>query len=129
MTEKLLVLGDGPGLKNVLEEKGIDAHYIDLRKSYESEQIMDIYEVIAPEMCGVVREEILSLNPDKIVGVGRSKDYLWDATIVARLFGQFNSWHTQWEDDFGHTVIKVGDKSVPLYAIESLEDWEYTNEK
>ena len=93
MTEKLLVLGDGPGLKNVLEEKGIDAHYIDLRKSYESEQIMDIYEVIAPEMCGVVREEILSLNPDKIVGVGRSKDYLWDATIVARLFGQFNSWH------------------------------------
>lgn len=129
MTEKLLVLGDGPELKEALLSNGIDAQYIDLRRSYESDEIMDIYEIVAPEMCGVVREEIISISPDKIVGVGRSKDYLWDATIIARLFGQFNSWHGQWENDFGHTLIKVDGKSVPLYAIASLEDWEYTNEK
>ncbi len=129
MTENLLVLGDGPELQADLVKHEIKAQYIDLRKGYESNGIMDIYEVVAPELCGVVRQEILSINPDKIVVVGRSKDYLWDATIVARLFGQFNSWHTQWEDDFGHTVIKVGDKSVSLYAIESLKDWAYTDEK
>ena len=129
MTENLLVLGDGPELQTDLVKHEIKAQYIDLRKGYESNGIMDIYEVVAPELCGVVRQEILSINPDKIVVVGRSKDYLWDATIVARLFGQFNSWHTQWEDDFGHTVIKVGDKSVSLYAIGSLKDWAYTDEK
>lgn len=128
MTEKLLVLGDGPELKESLLKHDILAQYIDLRKGHESDEIMDIYEVVAPEMCGVVRQEILSMSPDKIVVVGRSKDYLWDATIVARLFGQFNSWNSQRENDFGHTVVKVGDKSVSLFAIESLEDWKYTDE-
>ena len=129
MTENLWVLGSGPELKDELLKHDIGAQYIDLRKGHDSDEIMDIYEQIAPEMCAVVRQEILSINPDKIVVVGRSKDYLWDGTIVARLFGQFNSWHTQWEDDFGHTVIKVGDKSVSLYAIESIKDWNYTDEK
>ena len=98
MTENLLVLGDGPELQADLVKHEIKAQYIDLRKGYESNGIMDIYEVVAPELCGVVRQEILSINPDKIVVVGRSKDYLWDATIVA-------------------------------YAIESLKDWAYTDEK
>lgn len=126
---KLLVLGDGLEIKDELVKMGIQADYIDLRKGHDSEEIMDIYEVIAPELCAVVRDEISHLAPDRIVVVGASADYRWDGTIVTRLFGQFNSWNNQRQNKFGKTVIQVAGKDVEVTAIDSLEDWAIAHEE
>lgn len=126
--EKLLVLGDGLELKDVLAKKGIDADYMDLRRGHDSGEIMDIYEVVAPELCAVVREEIAALAPDRIVVIGASAEYRWDATIVCRLFGQFNSWMNQRQNPFGKTTLSIAGKDVELTAIDSLEDWDFAHE-
>ncbi|WP_331836133.1 hypothetical protein [Erysipelothrix piscisicarius] len=66
---------------------------------------MDVYEIEKPELCRVVRQEIESIHPDKIVVVGELTDYVWLGTIVTRLFGQFNSWNGQRENAFGKNNI------------------------
>ena len=126
--EKLLVLGDGMGVVNSLNDKGIVAQYLDLRRGHETQEIMEIYEVVAPELCALVRDEITAYAPDRIVVVGASADYRWDATIVCRLFGQFNSWNTQRQNRFGKTVISVAGKDVELIAIDSMDDWDRAHE-
>ncbi|CAM4314787.1 hypothetical protein H9L01_10300 [Erysipelothrix inopinata] len=124
MKKKYLVLADGEigtvNLENYLT--------YDLRQGHKSKEIMDIYEVENPALCSTVREWIISHEPDAIIVVGRSEEYLWVATIVARLFGQFNSWNEQRSNPFGKTVIKVAGKDVELIAIESLSDWGYVDE-
>lgn len=119
---KVLLAGNGPLLDDKYKVENVK--YIDLTKGYDSEEVMEIYEQIDPAQCSVLRNEILNYEPDLIIGVGVSKEYKWDATIIARVFGQFTSWHNQWKNAFGKTVLKVGDKDVELYAFDSLADIE-----
>ena len=128
MSKQYLVLGDGPAPIKQLDDLGIQYHYIDLRKGIESDEIMTIYETMHPEMIGALREEILALSFDTIVVVGVSSEYRWNATIIARIFGQFNSWLGQYGNPFGHTVLNVQGKQVPLIALDSYDDWRYTHE-
>lgn len=126
--EKLLVLGDGLEMINKLDGLGIKAQYLDLRRNHETAEIMDIYEVVAPELCAVVRDEISAIAPDRIVVIGASEEYRWDATIVCRLFGQFNSWLNQRQNKFGKTVLNIAGKEVELIAIDDLSDWDLAHE-
>ena len=89
---------------------------------------MDIYETLHPEMISELRADIESKDFDSILVVGASAGYRWNATIVTRIFGQFNSWLGQYSNPFGKTVIKVKGKDVPLLAIDKLEDWAMANE-
>ncbi|AGN23826.1 hypothetical protein PT250_02765 [Erysipelothrix rhusiopathiae] len=125
---KLLVISDRDSVKQELTDLNLDFEYLDLRKGFPNEQLMDVYEIEKPELCRVVRQEIETINPDKIVVVGGLTDYVWLGTIVTRLFGQFNSWNGQRENAFGKTVLTINGNEVPLYAIYQTSDWRYVDE-
>lgn len=121
---KLLVVADG-----VLDVQGIDGYdttYLNLRFNESSDSnLMDLYESIKPALISELRNEIVALKPDVIVSVGRLEGYLWNGTVISRCFGQFNSWNTQRSNPFGKTTLKIDGEDVVLYAIESLDDWNY----
>lgn len=128
MSEKLLVIGDGEKPVLDLDEKAVGYEYIDLRKGVVADEIMDIYETLHPEMIQSLRAEIESLDFDRIVVIGASEEYRWNATIVTRIFGQFNSWLGQYQNPFAKTVIQIKGKDIPLVAIDKIEDWNFVNE-
>lgn len=128
MSKKILILSDGLEIVKDLEKLDLNFEYIDLRKGVEASEIMDIYETLHPEMISELRADIESKDFDSILVVGASAGYRWNATIVTRIFGQFNSWLGQYSNPFGKTVIKVKGKDVPLLAIDKLEDWAMANE-
>lgn len=128
MSKKLLVISDGVEITSKLDSMNLDYQYIDLRKGVKSNEIMDIYETLHPEMIKDLRAEIEGLDFEEIVVIGASEEYKWNATIVTRIFGQFNSWLGQYQNDFGKTVIQVNGKDIPLTAINTIEDWSYVNE-
>lgn len=100
-----------------------DYTYLNMREPKDVENLMDVYEQIEPERCSVKRKEIEAINPDRIIVIGELEGYKWLATIVCRLFGKFNSWVGQYENDFGETEIVVNGKTVPLLAFKSVSDW------
>lgn len=128
MSEKLLVIGDGEKPVLDLDKKAVGYEYIDLRKGVVADEIMDIYETLHPEMIQSLRAEIESLDFDRIVVIGASEEYRWNATIVTRIFGQFNSWLGQYQNPFAKTVIQIKGKDIPLVAIDKIEDWNFVNE-
>lgn len=128
MSEKILIIGDGLEASEALASLGVDYEYIDLRKGVGSNEIMDIYETLHPEMISSLRAEIEALAFDRIVVIGASEEYRWNATIVTRIFGQFNSWLGQYQNPFAKTVIQVKGKDVPLIAIDKIEDWGMAHE-
>ena len=110
-------------------DKIIEAEYLDLRMSKSNEiELMEVYESIHPEWIQKLRSIIQEFDPSLIIVVGESNDYKWLATVVARTFGQFNSWHHQWDKDYGKTQLKVNDKLIEVYAIKKIEDWSIINE-
>ncbi|CAM2749314.1 hypothetical protein [Erysipelothrix tonsillarum] len=126
---KLLVISDRDSIKQEITDLKMDFEYLDLRRGFSNEQLMDVYENEKPELCRTVRDEIELINPDKIVVIGALEGYVWLGTIVTRLFGQFNSWNGQRDNEFGKTVLSINGKSVPLYAIYQTSDWGLVDEK
>lgn len=121
---KTFIFGDGNGNESKFAELTDTHQYYDLRKGHdEVEVLMDLYESIHPEYIQTVREAILAFEPEQIVVIGRMEGYVWLGTIISRIFGQFNSWNNQRENAFGKTILTIQGKEVPLYTIESLEDW------
>lgn len=101
----------------------VDYTYLNMREPKDVVNLMDVYETIEPERCDIMRKEIETIAPDKIVVIGELEGYKWLATIVSRLFGRFNSWLGQYDADHGETEIVINGKTVPLFAFKSVEDW------
>lgn len=122
MSQKIVI--GGKGELELLDVAPVHADYLDLSWGYDVEELMDIYEVIDPDKCRDVRDRLIALEPDVIVVIGKSPGYRWNATVIARLFGQFTSWRNQTEQPYGKTVIPIAGKEVVLYAIASLDGWD-----
>ncbi|QIK69970.1 hypothetical protein G7062_06565 [Erysipelothrix sp. HDW6C] len=124
---KILVVGDGMNIAEEAKKKENVTEYLTLRRGHEDvSDIMEIFEVVEPSQVAVIRDEIKSIDPDKIVVVGRLDGYVWLGTVICRFFGQFNSWNEQRENPYGKTTLNINGKPVELIAIESLDDWAYT---
>ncbi len=117
---KILIAGKGLLDKNDLP---LNAEYIDMSYGYEVDELMDLYEKIKPELCDSLRKAVTKGQYDRIVGLGESMEYKWNATVIARLFGQFTSWHGQWKNPYGKNTLTINGKKTDIYAIRDLNDY------
>ena len=117
---KLLVIAEKDLKLPFIKEK---YHFIKLRQKGDVDHMMEVFEMQDTHRIVSLREKIERFNPKSIVVIGKLKDYRWLATIVCRIFGQFNSWMGQYDSTYGKTSLKINGKDVEILAFDNLEDW------
>ena len=117
---KLLIISD-----NILDLSFIKEEYdfLNIRNVDDKDILMKVYSE-NPERASALRKEIETLAPNRILVIGEMGEYIWLATVLSSLFGKFNAWLGQYEQEFAETIIKVNDKETPMLAIKSLKDFE-----
>lgn len=116
------------GMKMVVEGK---TPYLTLNLRLDesvTHELMDVYETENPSLIGVLRTRLEEISPDVIVVIGESDEYRWLATVVCRVYGQFSSWRHQFDKPIGKTSLKIGNKTVTVYALSSLFQLEKLHE-
>lgn len=116
---KILVIGNKD--VKIPDSDKHEVVYLDPYYGHELNEAMDLYETIDSSYCDMLRQDIIDINPDLIVGVGKSDEYRWDVTVATRVFGIFNAWLGQYDKDFGKTEININGNKVPLYAFDNQE--------
>lgn len=117
---KLLVVAENNMKLPFLKEK---YHFIKLRKKGDVDHMLEVFEMQDTQRLISLKEKIEKFNPKSIVVIGKLKDYRFLATIVCRIFGQYNSWIGQFNQSYGETTLKINGDDVQILAFDTLEDW------
>ena len=115
---KLLIISD-----KTLDLSLIDENYdfINLRQTSDGDDLMAVYSE-NPERASLLRKEIEALKPSRILVIGEMGEYIWLATVLSSLFGKFNAWLGQYEQEHASTQVMVAGKETPMLAMKNLDD-------
>lgn len=115
---KLLIISD-----KTLDLSLIDENYdfINLRHEFDGEDLMAVYSE-NPERASALRKEIEGLEPTRILVIGEMGEYIWLATVLSSLFGKFNAWLGQYDQEHASTKVMVAGKETPMLALKRLDD-------
>lgn len=97
-----------------------DYDFIKLYKKSEDEILLDTLAQDS-DRTRALKATIEDYKPERILVVGEMGEYLWLGTVLSSLFGKFNAWLGQYDQDYASTEIKVDGHQVPLLAIKSLD--------
>lgn len=117
---RLLVIAENDLRLPFVKEK---FDFIKLRRKGDLNHMMEVFEMQDTYRIVALKEKIEKMNPERIVVIGKLKDYRWLATVVCRACGNFHSWISDHMNSYGTTHLKIKGEDVKLLAFDSLKDW------
>lgn len=121
---KLLIISDREQNLGFVEEK---YDFINIHLPSDKELLIHVFEHDS-ERTKKLRKEIENHEPSRILVIGEMGEYIWLATVITSLFGKFNAWLGQYDQEYGKTSLNVKGKEVPLLALKTVEDYKIYKE-
>lgn len=123
---RLLVIAENNIKMPFLKER---YDFIKLRRKGDVGHMMEVFEFQDSYRIISTKDKIEKMKPERIVVVGKLKDYRWLAQVICRVFGQWSSLVEQFKDPYGKTSVQINGKEVELLAFDNVDDWRKYYEK